>query len=46
MQFEFDKSFEKSLSKLGNPALLPRIAKAVADVQAATAINAIPRLRS
>jgi len=45
MQFEFDKSFEKALQKLGNPALIPRIAKAVADVQAATSINAIPTVK-
>ena len=33
MKFEFDKSFEKALTKLGNPALLLRVAKAVIDVQ-------------
>jgi mRNA interferase RelE/StbE len=45
MKFEFDKSFEKALSKLGNPALMPRVAKAVKDVQAATSINDIPTIK-
>lgn len=45
MNFEFDKSFEKALGKLGNPALLPRIAKAVTDVQSATSIHNIPGIK-
>ena len=37
--------FEKALNKLGNPALLPRVAKAVIDVQSATSISTIPSIK-
>jgi len=45
MQFEFDKSFEKALRKLGNPSILPAVAAAVASVRDATMLQDIPNLK-